>query len=58
MKRLQTGWRLLIALLRELSDESAYQRHLQATGRVHSRAEWQAFSDQRQRRKYQNAKCC
>jgi hypothetical protein len=47
-----------LALARELSDESAYARHLQATGRAHSRSEWRRFSERRHRRKYQNAKCC
>ena len=50
--------RLLKALARELSDEGAYARHLQATGSAHSPAEWQRFSEGRHRRKYQNAKCC
>lgn len=49
---------LLYRLARELSDENAYQRHLQLTGHHHSAAEWRAFSDGRHRRKYQNAKCC
>lgn len=45
-------------LARELSDESAYARHLERAGRVHSGAEWRAFIDSRHRRKYSNAKCC
>jgi hypothetical protein len=45
-------------LARELADENAYQRHLRATGSAPSTAEWKAFSDHRNRRKYQNAKCC
>ena len=45
-------------LLRELSDEAAYARHLQAAGRPASPAEWKRFSDRRYRRKYSNAKCC
>ena len=45
-------------LARELSDESAYARHLQLTGHVHSAAEWRAFIDHKHKRKYQNAKCC
>ncbi len=48
----------VLALARELSDENAYARHLSSTGRKHSAAEWKAFSDRLQRRKYQNAKCC
>ena len=47
-----------VALARELSDETAYARHLQISGHTHSAAEWRAFSDHQQRRKYQNAKCC
>ena len=51
-------WRFTVTLLRELSDEAAYMRHLQATGRPNSASEWRAFSDSRHRAKYQNAKCC
>jgi hypothetical protein len=50
--------RMLWALARELSDETAYARHLSVTGRKHSAAEWRSFSDVKHRRKYQNAKCC
>jgi hypothetical protein len=50
--------RFLRTLVRELSDESAYQRHLAWHHRVHSREEWKAFSDARMARKYQNGKCC
>jgi hypothetical protein len=48
----------LRSLARELSDESAYERHLAWHQRVHSREEWQTFCDARLRRKYQNGKCC
>ena len=40
MRRL---FRLVMALLRELADENAYQRHLTAHGRTHSGAEWRRF---------------
>lgn len=50
--------RLLRTLLRELSDESAYARHLQAHGLAASAQEWRRFSDGRYRRKFANAKCC
>ncbi len=50
--------RLIHALLNELSDQSAYQRHLRNSGRPHSPAEWREFTNHRYRRKYQNAKCC
>jgi hypothetical protein len=42
----------------ELSDQNAYGRYLAISGRPHSKAAWREFSDQRHRRKYQNAKCC
>jgi hypothetical protein len=50
--------RLLLAILRELADESAYQRHLKAHGRPHSGEEWRRFSEERLRAKYARAKCC
>jgi len=49
---------LVLALLRELSDENAYQRHLAAHGRAHSGEEWRHFSEHRLRAKYARAKCC
>lgn len=50
--------RLVMGLLRELSDESAYRRHLAAHGRPHSRREWQKFSDDRLRARFVRPKCC
>jgi hypothetical protein len=58
MRLLRRLIELARGLARELSDESAYERHLRATGHTHSRVEWQAFSDRRSGRKYRNAKCC
>ncbi|MBZ5622380.1 MAG: hypothetical protein LAQ69_27155 [Acidobacteriia bacterium] len=55
MKRLG---RLILALLRELADENAYRRHLEAHGCVHSGEEWRRFSEERLRAKYARAKCC
>jgi len=49
---------IVIGLLRELSDESAYQRHLAAHGRPHSSEEWRVFHERRLRAKYLRAKCC
>jgi hypothetical protein len=49
---------LLLAILRELSDENAYRRHLEAQGRAHSPEEWRHFSEHRLRSKYARAKCC
>ena len=49
---------LLLGLLREIGDENAYQRYLQAHGRQASGAEWRRFSEERLRAKYARAKCC
>ncbi len=57
-KTLRQAWRLLGGFLRELSDENAYTRYLQRSGRTHSGHEWRAFIDGRHRRKFKNAKCC
>jgi hypothetical protein len=48
----------LAELLREISDQNAYQRHLASHGVTHSAAEWRRFSDERFRMKYQQVKCC
>jgi hypothetical protein len=45
-------------LLREISDQNAYARHLAAHGAVHSGEEWRRFSDEQFRKKYRQAKCC
>ena len=58
MKKLKEAGALLVALLRELADESAYRRHLAAHGRAHSAAEWRRFSDERLRARYRGARCC
>ena len=50
--------RFILALLRELAEESAYQRHLTAHGRAHSAAEWRRFSEERLRARYTRARCC
>jgi hypothetical protein len=58
MNGMNTFWRIVVGLLRELSDESAYQRHLAAHGRTHSPEEWRRFSDCRLKAKYLRARCC
>lgn len=58
MKRLKALGKILVGLLRELSDETAYQRHLAAHGQVHSGDEWRRFSEERLRAKYVRPKCC
>ena len=55
MKRL---WRGVMALLREIADENAYERHLRAHGRTHSPEEWRRFLDERLAHKFAQGKCC
>lgn len=58
MRLVRTFWRIVAGIVKEISDESAYERYLVATGRTHSAAEWRCFWDARMRRKYHRAKCC
>jgi hypothetical protein len=58
MSWLRRALELVWGLLRELADESAYQRHLALHGRQHSGEEWRRFSEERLRAKYAQAKCC
>ena len=58
MKRLKRFGKFVMELLRELSDENAYGRHLTAHGRAHSREEWKRFSEERLRARYIRPKCC
>ncbi|HKW98729.1 MAG TPA: hypothetical protein VJN43_13410 [Bryobacteraceae bacterium] len=58
MRFLRTLLRLGIGLLRELSDENAYQRYLIVHHVAHSGEQWRKFSDQRLRARYLRAKCC
>lgn len=58
MTLLATIARGLMALLRELADERAYERYLGHTGRTASGEEWRRFSDERLRKKYCQGRCC
>jgi hypothetical protein len=58
MTRLRRFGSFVLALLRELSDESAYQRYLTVEHREHSAEEWRKFSETRLYRKYFRPKCC
>lgn len=51
-------FRIIVGILREIGDESAYRRHLAAHGRKHSGDEWRRFSEELLSRKYRRAKCC
>lgn len=58
MRRLREFARIVAGILKELSDESAYERHLAAHKRAHSGEEWRRFCEERLRAKYANPKCC
>ena len=49
---------LVIAVLRELSDETAYHKYLQVHHLDHSGEAWRKFSEERLRARYSRAKCC
>jgi hypothetical protein len=48
----------VIALLRELSDQTAYERHLRAHGVEASAEEWRRFSEERFTARFARPKCC
>lgn len=56
--RVRSFGRIVMGILRELSDETAYKRHLAAHGREHSGEEWRRFSEERLGAKYTRPKCC
>ena len=58
MKRLRAMGRIVMGILRELADETAYRRHLAHHQCGHSGHEWRHFCEQRLRAKYSNVKCC
>jgi hypothetical protein len=58
MSRIRRLGKLAWALLRELADESAYQRRLEAYGRRHSPEEWRRFTEERYQAQSTRPKCC
>jgi hypothetical protein len=49
---------LVLATLREIGDENAYERHLAAHGVSHSAEEWRRFCDERWVANSKRARCC
>jgi hypothetical protein len=49
---------ILRGIIDELTDQSAYRRHLLAHGATHSAEEWRKFSDERWRARSTRARCC
>ena len=58
MKPILAFARLVYALLKELSDETAYQRHLATHGLKHSGEAWRHFSAERFRTRFVRPRCC
>jgi len=51
-------FRIIMGILREISDETAYSRHLRMHGVAHSGAEWRRISEEKMRANYARARCC
>lgn len=49
---------IIVGILKQLSDESAYERYLATHGLTHSPEEYRRFSDHYLKAKYTKAKCC
>jgi hypothetical protein len=58
MKMLARLRRVVAGVLRGLSDEDAYARHLAQRGVAHSAVEWRRFCEHRLRAKYERGRCC
>ena len=58
MSRLRRAGSLLVELLRELADESAYRRYLAGRGVAASAQEWRRFSAMRLAARFERPKCC
>jgi len=58
MKRVVSSWRTLIAMLREIFDESAYARFLARAGIATSSAAYAEFRRECEEAKARRPKCC
>ena len=58
MKQWRAFWRNVWGILKELSDERAYERYLAAHGRERSREAWREFHDEHLTAKYKKPRCC
>ncbi len=58
MSAIKRAAALLVALLRELSDENAYQRYLAARRLAPSPEAWRRFSNARLAARFERPKCC
>ena len=58
MKALARLRRIVAGILRGLSDEEAYARHLAHRGAAPSAEEWRRFCEHRLRSRYERGRCC
>jgi len=58
MRRIISGWRILVAMLREIFDEAAYARFLNRAGVASSSAAYAAFRREFEEVKVRRPKCC
>jgi hypothetical protein len=58
MKRIVSGWRILVATLREIFDEAAYTRFLNRAGIASSSEAYAAFRREFDEVKVRRPKCC
>ncbi len=58
MKRIITGWHILVAMLREIFDEAAYARFLGREGMASSSEAYSAFRREFEEAKMRRPKCC
>ena len=58
MNRLRSFFKVLIATLREIFDENAYQRFLIRTGNVASVESYRAFLQEREAGMARKPRCC
>ncbi|MBI3666832.1 MAG: putative selenoprotein [Acidobacteria bacterium] len=58
MSRIRKTGNLLWALLRELADQSAYERYLKERRTRPSPEEWRRFSDARAAARFGQPRCC
>ena len=58
MKRIVSGWHILLATLREIFDETAYTRFLHRAGLASSSEAYAAFRREFEEVKAARPKCC
>jgi hypothetical protein len=58
MKRINAGWCIVIATLREIFDEAAYARFLSRAGMASSSEAYAAFRREFEEGKVRRPKCC